>query len=88
MSSARYFCQPLAILLSVLQVPLQAQAILVVAEDGLYTTIEAALAVANAGDIIEVHGAFIRHHWSWTRPSRSLGSMIRSSMVTAWAAWY
>ena len=46
----------LAIVLSVLQVPLQAQAILVVAEDGLYTTIEAALAVANAGDIIEVHG--------------------------------
>lgn len=46
----------LAILLSFLQVPLQAQDILVVAANGPFTTIEAALAAANAGDVIEVHG--------------------------------
>lgn len=46
----------LILILSTLAVPVSAQSTLVVAPDGAYTTIEAALAAANPGDVIEVRG--------------------------------
>src|SRR5512134_461054 len=46
----------LAIILAVLYTPVTASDTLIVAPDGAYTTIEAALAAAATGDVIEVHG--------------------------------
>lgn len=43
-------------LFTALAAPAQAQTTLIVAPDGAYTTIEAALAAAAPGDVIEVHG--------------------------------
>ena len=44
------------IFISALFVPVHAQDVLIVAPNGAYTTIEAALLAANTGDVIEVHG--------------------------------
>ncbi|MBZ0283827.1 MAG: nitrous oxide reductase family maturation protein NosD [Anaerolineae bacterium] len=46
----------LIVLMAVLFPPVQAQDVLIVAPNGTYTTIEAALTAANPGDVIEVHG--------------------------------
>lgn len=46
----------LAIFMSALFVPVHAQDVLIVAPNGAYMTIEAALLAANTGDVIEVHG--------------------------------
>ncbi len=46
----------LVIFMSALFVPVHAQDVLIVSLDGPYTTIQAALAAANTGDVIEVHG--------------------------------
>lgn len=43
-------------LMAALFMPVHAQHKLIVAPDGVYTTIEAALAAADTGDVIEVHG--------------------------------
>ncbi len=46
----------LVVFMGALFTPVRAQNTLIVASDGNYRTIEAALAAANAGDVIEVHG--------------------------------
>lgn len=46
----------LVIILTTLSLPVQAQSTLIVAPNGVYTSIEAALAAAHTGDIIEVRG--------------------------------
>lgn len=46
----------LIILMGALFLPVHAQDTLIVAPNGTYTTIEAALTAANPGDVIEVHG--------------------------------
>lgn len=46
----------LALFMSALVMPVYAQNTLIVATDSPYTTIEAALAAAHTGDVIEVHG--------------------------------
>ncbi|HLV35235.1 MAG TPA: nitrous oxide reductase family maturation protein NosD [Spirillospora sp.] len=54
--SRTFACIILIALMTALYTPGRASSTLIVAPDGMYTTIEAALAAAQAGDVIEVQG--------------------------------